>query len=82
VLNSELPHNSRYHAVEEFNKGIYDIIIATDEVNSHETKSKKGKFKSDKEYGVSRGIDFQNVENVINFDFPPTVDSYIHRVGR
>ncbi len=22
------------------------------------------------------------VENVVNFDFPPTVDSYIHRVGR
>ncbi|KAH8987767.1 ATP-dependent RNA helicase dbp9 [Lactarius hatsudake] len=31
VLNSELPLNSRYHAVQEFNKGVYDYIIAADE---------------------------------------------------
>lgn len=31
VLNSELPFNSRYHAVEEFNKGVFDYLIATDE---------------------------------------------------
>ncbi|KAI8073327.1 P-loop containing nucleoside triphosphate hydrolase protein [Gongronella butleri] len=31
VLNSELPINSRYHIVEEFNRGIYNYLIATDE---------------------------------------------------
>ncbi|KAL8963064.1 MAG: hypothetical protein Q9183_005059 [Haloplaca sp. 2 TL-2023] len=31
VLNSELPVNSRCHVVEEFNKNVYDIIIASDE---------------------------------------------------
>ncbi|CCM00759.1 uncharacterized protein FIBRA_02799 [Fibroporia radiculosa] len=31
VLNSELPLNSRYHTVQEFNKGVYDYIIASDE---------------------------------------------------
>ncbi|KAA8578259.1 hypothetical protein FQN60_009243 [Etheostoma spectabile] len=36
----------------------------------------------DKEYGVSRGVDFQSVANVINFDFPTAVESYVHRVGR
>lgn len=33
ILNSELPLNSRVHVVEEFNKGVYDIIIAADEKN-------------------------------------------------
>ncbi|XP_037091513.1 probable ATP-dependent RNA helicase DDX56 [Pollicipes pollicipes] len=42
----------------------------------------KKKRKQDKESGVARGIDFQFVSNVINFDFPLDVDSYIHRVGR
>ena len=31
VLNSELPVNSRIHVVEEFNRNVYDIIIASDE---------------------------------------------------
>ena len=33
VLNSELPLNSRYHVVQEFNKGVYDYIIASDETS-------------------------------------------------
>ena len=139
VLNSELPVNSRIHVVEEFNKNVYDIIIASDEhevldvreeksaveykvdsteqemsnaadgtndeanaplnkqaddivqeekepdKNSKQTekpKQPRKRSKKSKEYGVSRGIDFQNVASVINFDLPVSSKSYTHRIGR
>ncbi|SNX85859.1 probable ATP dependent RNA helicase of the DEAD-box family [Melanopsichium pennsylvanicum] len=128
VLNAELPINSRYSIVQEFNKGKFDYIVATDEQNGHlahadadeseteaeeeeegedehedeagsrkrksaskengtikktkQTKNGKKPSSSANEFGVSRGVDFVNVSCVINFDLPPTVDSYIHRVGR
>lgn len=94
VLNSELPVATRCHIVSQFNAGVYDVIVASDErfldegMNGGASKGKvdadkeRSKRKKDKESGVARGIDFQFVSNVINFDFPHDADSYIHRVGR
>jgi ATP-dependent RNA helicase DDX56/DBP9 len=111
VLNSELPVNSRLHAVQEFNKGIYDIIIAADDqevIGGITNKKSKAEKLSDseqagatddeseieaknakplptnkqKDYGVSRGIDFQNVTCVLNFDLPSSAKAYTHRIGR
>ena len=133
VLNSELPVNSRIHVVQEFNKNVYDVIIAADdhevlevrearprasikssavaevttngalhpsdnnpsknmEALSQEdevpdkdeepTLKQPKKSRKSREYGVSRGIDFQNVSCVLNFDLPTTSKSYTHRIGR
>ncbi|KAJ1973406.1 ATP-dependent DNA/RNA helicase [Dimargaris xerosporica] len=120
VLNSELPFTSRHHIVQEFNRGVYQYLIATDEstlcdyqdMSDHEgddagvtttttdatltddttpasketdagaAATKKSVRQSDQEYGVARGIDFENAHTVVNFDFPRSVRSYVHRVGR
>ena len=172
VLNAQVPANSRIHIIEEFNRGAYDYLIATDAlvdtgeedeklVNDDDdgddeneglqdgdvvveeddqvaddadvgveegneepgdesegenfdegdepsdeepmleeelpqeepsekhppkelkkTSTKQRTNKEDAEYGVSRGIDFNGVGFVINFDFPATAAAYTHRVGR
>ncbi|KAJ5550377.1 hypothetical protein N7461_005075 [Penicillium sp. DV-2018c] len=122
VLNSELPINSRIHVVEEFNKGVYDIIVAADEqevlgvskskksreakeAEEEEAKEEMGSSEDEeavaegkekpsqtqkrrkmtskeKDYSISRGIDFQNVACVLNFDLPTSSKSYTHRIGR
>ncbi len=111
ILNSELPVNSRIHCIEEFNRNVYDIIIAADEHEllgdedgqvldeedqqtqeqavtadggeARPAKKRRRKApKRDKEFGVSRGIDFKNVRAVINFDLPTSAKSYTHRIGR
>ncbi|KAG8384237.1 hypothetical protein BUALT_Bualt04G0097000 [Buddleja alternifolia] len=94
VLNAELPQNSRLHILEEFNAGLFDYLIATDNSRSAEEnndkeshapqkKSKRhSKQKLDAEFGVVRGIDFKNVHTVVNFDMPQTAAGYVHRIGR
>jgi ATP-dependent RNA helicase DDX56/DBP9 len=111
ILNSELPVNSRLHVVQEFNKGLYNILIAADDqevlggVHKHQkpvsedpnengdedlssddevpsTVKTSKKSTQSRDYGVSRGIDFQNVSCVLNFDLPHTSKSYTHRIGR
>ncbi|GAQ79052.1 ATP-dependent RNA helicase [Klebsormidium nitens] len=31
---------------------------------------------------MGRGMDFKGVNHVVNYDFPPSIASYIHRIGR
>ena len=31
---------------------------------------------------MGRGMDFKGINLVINYDFPPTAISYIHRIGK
>jgi len=51
VLNSELPVASRLHIMEEFNKNVYEIIIATDENEVLGDEGRKKKRKGSDEEG-------------------------------
>ena len=52
-------------------------------LNSEPSKLRKRKRKTgDKEYGVTRGVDFVDVACVLNFDLPTSSRAYTHRVGR
>lgn len=53
----------------------------TPPVKTGRHKKRRG-VKSDKEYGVARGIDFLDVACVLNFDLPSSARAYTHRVGR
>ena len=84
VLNAELPLNSRHNIIKHFNKGNFDYLIATDVDSAakqeHQQQRQGGKI--DVDFGVVRGIDFQGVRTVVNFDMAKTTEGYIHRVGR
>ena len=115
VLNCELPLSSRWHSIQAFNRGVYDILIATDDpkqligraaasssaeggagasedgtgaaAEGDKRKRKRGGGKpgaseADAEFGVSRGVDFNNVTAVLNMDLPTSLPVYKHRVGR
>jgi len=84
VLNPEMPITTRLHIVEQFNRNIYDIIIACDDSNvgGLQSRTKTPSMSASGEYSAARGVDFHHVSTVLNFDFPVSATSYTHRVGR
>ncbi|KAF9586763.1 RNA-dependent ATPase rok1 [Lunasporangiospora selenospora] len=78
-------------AKELFHELIYDGINV-DVIHSERTKAQRDKIVEGFRQGkvwvliatelMARGVDFKGVNLVVNYDFPQTVQSYIHRIGR
>ncbi|ORX48161.1 P-loop containing nucleoside triphosphate hydrolase protein [Piromyces finnis] len=78
-------------AKELFHELVYDGINV-DVIHSERTKAQRDNIVNNFRIGkiwvlittelMARGMDFKGVKLVINYDFPQSVQSYIHRIGR
>jgi len=78
-------------AKELFHELVYDGINV-DVIHSERTQSQRDNIVANFRAGriwfliatelLSRGMDFKGISTVINYDFPQTTVSYIHRIGR
>lgn len=55
VLSAELPLNSRHHILQEFNRGLFDYLIATDDVHAGDADGSTGSSKQQRQKKGSRG---------------------------
>ena len=62
VVNSELPLASRYHVVEEFNRGVYDVVVATDEGAGEYAEVPEGPGADAKVEGDAEGVKAEGAE--------------------
>ncbi|XP_060705545.1 probable ATP-dependent RNA helicase DDX59 [Hemiscyllium ocellatum] len=67
--------------------GLKTVAIHSDKVQCERNQILQGLLQDDYEVVVStgvlgRGLDLVNVRLVVNFDMPPTMDEYVHQVGR
>jgi len=82
---------SKERAQQLFHEMIYDGLNV-DLIHSDRTKAQReaviDNFRAGKVWFLictdllARGMDFKGVKLVINFDFPQSVSSYVHRIGR
>jgi ATP-dependent RNA helicase DDX56/DBP9 len=67
VLNSELPVNSRLHLLTQYNRGLFDFLIVTDEAIEVESKSSNGKEATEDSEEEQEEADQKQVETSEDF---------------
>lgn len=95
LLGFDIPAIIFTHSIQRANNLFRDLVYENINVgllHADRTKTQREKtIKSFKEGKIwvlitseliSRGIDFKNVNLVINYDFPQSIESYLHRAGR
>mmetsp|Transcript_49444 Transcript_49444/g.130390 ORF Transcript_49444/g.130390 Transcript_49444/m.130390 type:complete len:564 (-) Transcript_49444:69-1760(-) len=82
---------SKERAKQLFGELVYDGIFA-DTIHGDRTKQQRDNsvkaFREGRTWMLictdvlARGVDFKGVETVVNYDFPQSASTYIHRIGR
>jgi len=82
---------SKERAKQLFGELVYDGIFA-DAIHGDRTKQQRDNsvkaFREGRTWMLictdvlARGVDFKGVETVVNYDFPQSASTYIHRIGR
>ena len=80
--SSTLPQRKRTQIIEKFAKGDIKMYVSS----SHDTHDTRARGLLLSRHGsviasdaMSRGLDIEDVENVINYDVPPFIKTYVHR---
>ncbi len=91
-LESVLIFSRTKHGADKIARKIEGAGINAERIHSNRSQNQRTaaleKFKSGKSRVLvatdiaARGIDVEGISHVINFDFPPQPEDYIHRIGR
>lgn len=81
TLVATLPLASRHSAIEQFNAGAFDVLVAS-EASATARAAQDSSGEDVAEFGVTRGVDFKGVRTVVNVETPVDMTAYTHRVGR
>jgi ATP-dependent RNA helicase RhlE len=91
-LYSVLVFTRTKHGADRVAKQLAKSKIPTAAIHSNRTQNQRARALQDFKDGktrvlvatdiAARGIDVEGITHVINFDFPPHAEDYVHRIGR
>ena len=91
-LYSVLVFTRTKHGADRVAKQLGKSGVATGAIHSNRTQNQRARALNDFKQGkirvlvatdiAARGIDVEGITHVVNLDFPPNPEDYIHRIGR
>ena len=92
AMNTVLVFTRTKHGADRVSKRLARDGVTTAALHANRSQSQRLRALQDFKSGkvrvlvatdiASRGIDVDGISHVVNFDFPPHVEDYVHRIGR